>query len=136
MTSLPYYGGVLGKNVPRRNAPITAESHGPLAWARASYQFAERNRYAHIRPPCTSAIGGRTAIGFVLIGTHPAREREVYEKLLKIKEVVELFPLFGEYDLIAKVEAPDYNMIGEIVVSKIRAIDGVRTTKTLARMSF
>ncbi len=56
--------------------------------------------------------------------------------MLKIKEVVELFPLFGEYDLIAKVEAPDYNMIGEIVVSKIRAIDGVRTTKTLARMSF
>ena len=60
----------------------------------------------------------------------------MYEKLLKIREVVELFPLFGEYDLIAKVEAPDYNMIGEIVVSKIRAIDGIRTTKTLARMSF
>ena len=60
----------------------------------------------------------------------------MYEKLLKIKEVVELFPFFGEYYLIAKVEAPDYNMIGEIVVSKIRAIDGVRTTKTLTRMSF
>jgi len=27
-------------------------------------------------------------------------------------------------------------MIGEIVVSKIRAIEGVKTTKTLARMAF
>ena len=77
-----------------------------------------------------------TAIGFVLVGTAPTKEKEVYQALLKIKEVVELYPLFGDYDLIAKVEAPDYNMIGEIVVSKIRAIDGVRTTKTLARMSF
>ena len=79
---------------------------------------------------------GSTAIGFVLIGTAPTKEKEVYQALLKVKEVVELYPLFGDYDLIAKVEAPDYNMIGEIVVSKIRAIDGVRTTKTLARMAF
>lgn len=84
----------------------------------------------------TAAAGGSTAIGFVLIGTAPTKEKEVYEHLLKIKEIVELYPLFGDYDLIAKVEAPDYNMIGEIVVSKIRAIDGVRATKTLARMSF
>jgi DNA-binding Lrp family transcriptional regulator len=76
------------------------------------------------------------AIGFVLIGTLPTKEKEVYQQLLKIKEIVELYPLFGDYDLIAKVEASDYNMIGEIVVSKIRAIEGVRATKTLARMSF
>jgi len=60
----------------------------------------------------------------------------VYHALLAIKEVVELYPLFGEYDLIAKVEASDYDTIGEIVVSKIRAIEGVRATKTLARMAF
>ncbi len=84
----------------------------------------------------SATAGGSTAIGFVLIGTLPTKEKEVYGQLLKIKEVVELYPLFGDYDLIAKVEAPDYNMIGEIVVSKIRAIEGVRATKTLARMSF
>jgi len=76
------------------------------------------------------------AVGFVLIGTEPTKERQVYDMLLRIEEIVELYPLFGDYDLIAKVEATDYNMIGEIVVSKIRAIEGVRTTKTLARMSF
>jgi len=72
----------------------------------------------------------------VLIGTAPTKEKEVYQALLKVKEVVELYPLFGDYDIIAKVEAPDYNRIGEIVVSRIRAIDGVKTTKPLARMAF
>ena len=59
----------------------------------------------------------------------------MYEQLLKIKEVVELYPLFGDYDLIAKVEAGDYNTIGEVVVAKIRSIEGVRTTKTLTKMA-
>ena len=44
-------------------------------------------------------------VGFVLISTAPAKEHQVYNELLKIKEIVELHPLFGEYDLIAKVDA-------------------------------
>jgi DNA-binding Lrp family transcriptional regulator len=76
------------------------------------------------------------AVGFVLIGVEPTREREVYAALLSVEEVVELYPLFGDYDLIAKVEAYDFDKVGEIVVSKIRAIEGVRVTKTLAKTSF
>lgn len=76
------------------------------------------------------------AIGFVLISVEPTKERPVYNQLLKVDEIVELYPLFGEYDLIAKVEAPAYEEIGGIVVAKIRTIEGVRATKTLAKMSF
>ena len=65
----------------------------------------------------------------------PKREKDVYERLLKIDEIAELYPLFGDYDLIAKVEADTYEAIGAVVVSKIRAIEGVKATKTLARMS-
>ncbi len=79
---------------------------------------------------------GFTAIGFVLIDIEPTREKEVYEKLLKIDHIVELYPLFGEYDLIAKVEADSYDAIGKLVVSKIRSVEGVKATKTLARVSF
>lgn len=50
--------------------------------------------------------------------------------------IVELYPLFGEYDLIAKVEADTFDAIGDVVVKVIRAIDGVKATKTLARMTF
>ncbi len=55
---------------------------------------------------------------------------------MKLEQIVELYPLFGEYDLIAKVEAESLDTIGEIVVSKIRSIDGVKATKTLARVAF
>ena len=80
--------------------------------------------------------GAFTAIGFVLIDIEPAREKEVYSKLMTIGQIVELYPLFGEYDLIAKVEAESYDAIGAVVVSKIRSIAGVKATKTLARVAF
>lgn len=76
------------------------------------------------------------AIGFVLISTAPAKEHDVYNELLKIPEIVELHPLFGEYDLIAKVEAEDFNTLGEIVIDKIRTIPGVIDTKTLTGIKF
>ena len=75
------------------------------------------------------------AVGFVLISAEPKHERDVYQRLLQIEEIVELYPLFGEYDLIAKVEAKDYDTIGEVVVAKIRSVPGVKTTKTLTKMS-
>ena len=72
----------------------------------------------------------------MLIDIEPSREREVYAKLMKLKEIVELYPLFGEYDLIAKVEGDSFDAIGAVVVSKIRSLEGVKATKTLARVAF
>ncbi len=80
--------------------------------------------------------GGHVAIGFVLISTAPAKEHEVYSELLRVKWIVELHPLFGEYDLIAKVEAEDFNALGQLVVDKIRAVPGVIDTKTLTGIKF
>ena len=76
------------------------------------------------------------AVGFVLISTAPAKEHEVYNELLKVKEVVELYPLFGEYDLIAKIEASDFNRLGQVVVDKVRTQPGVIDTKTLTCIKF
>lgn len=76
------------------------------------------------------------AIGFVLISTAPGKEHEVYNELKKIPEIIELHPLFGEFDLIAKIETKDFNQLGEIVVEKIRMIEGVIDTKTLTGIKF
>jgi len=76
------------------------------------------------------------AVGFVLISTAPAKEHEVYNELLKVREVVELHPLFGEFDLIAKIEADDFNLLGQVVVDRIRSIIGVIDTKTLTGIKF
>ncbi len=76
------------------------------------------------------------AIGFVLIKVVPRKEREVYDKLAKLKEIVELYPLFGEYDLIAKISVKDFEELSDVVVNKVRAIDGVVETKTLTGAKF
>jgi len=75
--------------------------------------------------------GIKVVIGFVLIHVSPLHEYEVFNKLSKLKEVIELHPLFGEYDLIAKIEAEDYESIGEIILQKIKTIKGITDTKTL-----
>jgi len=71
------------------------------------------------------------AIGFVLIHVSTLYESEVFNKLSKIPEIIELHSLFGEYDIIAKIEAKDYDSIGEILIYKIRTIDGILYTSTL-----
>jgi len=80
--------------------------------------------------------GTEMAIGFVLINVAPAHEHEIYNKLSKIPQIVELHPLFGEYDLIAKIDANDFEELGTIIVNKIRSITGVLDTKTLTGLTF
>lgn len=72
------------------------------------------------------------ALGFVLVTTEAGKEHDVYNQLLKVPEVRELMPLFGEYDLIAKVEAKDIDALGSAIMGSIRTIPGVMATKTLA----
>ena len=76
------------------------------------------------------------AIGFVLITIATAHEKEVFKKLSKVPEIVELHPLFGEYDFIAKIKADDFDNLGSMVVNKIRSIEGVRFTTTLTGTKF
>src|SRR5437879_3621658 len=76
------------------------------------------------------------AVGFVLISAAPGKEHDVYNTLLKVSEIVELHPLFGEYDLIAKLEAADFDTLGHVIVNKIRSIEGVVDTKTLTGTKF
>jgi len=70
-------------------------------------------------------------LGFALINIVPGHECEVYNKLDKVPQIIELHPLFGEYDLIAKIEAEDFEDINDVVVKKIKSIIGVDNTKML-----
>ncbi len=62
-------------------------------------------------------------------------ERDVFKQIIKLKNLVDVHLLFGEYDLIARVEAEDYNYIGDIIINQIRKIPGVISTKTLTKIS-
>ncbi len=76
------------------------------------------------------------ALGFVLVKISPKKEKEVYEKLASLEEIEELYPLFGEYDLIAKIVVRDFEELSDVVVKKIRSLDGVLETKTLTGAKF
>lgn len=71
------------------------------------------------------------ATGFALLTISPLHEKEVYEILKTTNEVIEVHPIFGEYDILLKIESPTIDSIGDIVIKKIRSIKGVVDTKTL-----
>ncbi|MCK4332540.1 MAG: Lrp/AsnC ligand binding domain-containing protein [Thermoplasmatales archaeon] len=71
------------------------------------------------------------AIGFALVSISPLKEKEVFEKLHTIAEIVEVHPLFGEFDILVKINCKDIDEIGSIVINKIRSTNGVMDTKTL-----
>jgi DNA-binding Lrp family transcriptional regulator len=74
--------------------------------------------------------------GFVFISTAPTKEHNVFSALSMMKEIIEVHPLFGEYDLIVKIEAKDFEELGQIVIKCIRTLDGVVDTKTLPGIEF
>ena len=71
------------------------------------------------------------AIGFVLITTEPGREKMVRDKLEEIELVTSGWMLFGEYDLIARVQADNEYDLTRCIVEEIRPMEGIVDTKTL-----
>jgi len=71
------------------------------------------------------------AIGFALLSISPLHEKDVYESLRSIPEIIEVHPLFGEYDILIKISCNDIDEIGSVVIKKIRSLQGVVDTKTL-----
>jgi DNA-binding Lrp family transcriptional regulator len=81
-------------------------------------------------------IGEILVLGFILIQTDADQEKVVLDLLNGLDEIEEAHFLFGEYDLIAKIEARDFKEVSNIVLKKIRSIDGVIETETLPGISF
>ena len=69
--------------------------------------------------------------GFILIKNKPGKEYWIYSRLLNEPEIKEVYPIFGEYDFLVKLEVKDFNDLGKTLIDKIRIIDGVTDTITL-----
>lgn len=69
---------------------------------------------------------------YILVVTDKEKEHMVYSSLSDLGEVDELFPLFGEWDLIFRLNVDGVADVGKIVDEKIKTIDGVLATKTLS----
>ena len=74
--------------------------------------------------------------GYVLVNVEPGAETSVFEQLSQLSFVSDINHLFGDYDIIIKIEADGIGTIAGMVVESIRSISGISNTKTLACAEF
>lgn len=67
----------------------------------------------------------------VLIKADPKRIPETARELAGIDGVQEVYSVSGEWDLVAIVRVPQYEMIAEVVTERFPAVTGVTKTQTL-----
>lgn len=66
----------------------------------------------------------------VLITLEAGAEQLVLEQLREMEGIIDAHFLYGPYDAFVKIEAEDSQQLHNIVINKIRSIEGVLTTMT------
>jgi len=70
-------------------------------------------------------------LAFIMINSEIGSEGEVVTKLRKIEHIKEAYLVYGVYDIVAKVEAKTMEKLKEVIASKVRRLDKVRSTLTM-----
>ncbi len=65
----------------------------------------------------------------VLIRTEHGKFEEVKKRLNQLKDIKDVFPVHGRFDLVADVEAPDFEALG-CAVLRLNRMAGVVFTET------
>ena len=80
-----------------------------------------------------SVLNSKTAVqkAFVLINCYNGLEKAVKADLKLVGEVLDTVETQGFYELIIRIESNSISQLKEIIVNKIRKIQGVKETVTL-----
>ena len=70
-------------------------------------------------------------LAYIMVRVDAGKEREVLKEVSKWEEVKEAHIIYGEWDLILKVEVDSIEGITSFVVDKLRTIDAVKLTSTM-----
>jgi DNA-binding Lrp family transcriptional regulator len=68
---------------------------------------------------------------YVLLIVKPGEESTVAERLEKMPEVKDVSVVYGEYDVVAKIEKESMEALQDFLIKKIRAMDEVERTSTM-----
>lgn len=68
---------------------------------------------------------------FVLINAEVGTEETVLERIKAIPSVKEAYIVYGVYDIIARVEEHEMNVLKDTITEQIRKIELVRSTLTM-----
>ena len=67
---------------------------------------------------------------FILIEVAGDHTKSAYKTVQRISGVKAAYTVSGNYDLIVQVEAENMEQLSDLLLSKIRAVDGVTKTNT------
>ena len=70
-------------------------------------------------------------LAWVLISCEPGRERDVYVHLLSMPTVSEVSVVYGELDLVARIDFNDEKEMATTLIVDMRTVGGIRKTETL-----
>ena len=68
---------------------------------------------------------------FILINVEAKMENAVYDALAKVKQIEGIREVFGQYDLIARMETRNLKEMRRLVIDSVRCVPGVIATTTL-----
>ncbi len=71
------------------------------------------------------------AEAYILIKVTVGSERDVVEKLQQLRELKDINELYGEWDIIARIQTDRIEDLDSILTEKIRAIPDVTITSTM-----
>lgn len=76
-------------------------------------------------------LGQNLAQAYVVIHCDKGEEYNILKNLTHIPEVKEADVIFGYYDVICRVEAPEYKILENVITKAIRSLPHLRTSMTL-----
>ncbi|TVP41064.1 putative transcriptional regulator AsnC family [Candidatus Nitrosocosmicus arcticus] len=68
---------------------------------------------------------------YVLINCELGSENEIMEKIRKVPEVVDVYRVFGVYDIIVRISSNNMETLKEIITWKIKKLDEVRSALSM-----
>ena len=68
---------------------------------------------------------------YVLVTLNPGTEKNILQKVTHFDEVVKVSMMYGEYDAIIKVRAPNLDQLNEFLTDKLRVLPDIFQTATL-----
>jgi DNA-binding Lrp family transcriptional regulator len=68
---------------------------------------------------------------YVLFKVSSGTEREVCQKIIQFDEIMQADIIFGEYDVVAKIAAPDLEALEDFLSTKLRNVPSVILTSTM-----
>tara|TARA_Y100001960_G_scaffold319359_1_gene390558 strand:- start:565 stop:798 length:234 start_codon:yes stop_codon:yes gene_type:complete len=71
------------------------------------------------------------ALAWILISCEPGRERDVYRHLLSMSAVSEVSVVYGELDLVARIDFESEIEMSKTLIGEMRHVEGIRKTETL-----